>query len=287
MTYVIAEAGACGDGDLAKMLEQVDACAEAGVDAVKFQWTSDATEMAHRRGRAAVDGYAAIYKRYLQWPTEWHDHLYARCQELDRDYLCSVYLPQDVEVVSPCVRHFKVSSFETQDHALINEVLDEIDDTMTQYPMDVNGDDRWMLLSLGMVTDLECDMLRMRYAPISCVKLLHCISAYPTPFDAMCLSAINDRDLDGFSDHTAPELTMTGGLAVAAGATIIEAHMRLDTTDERNPDAPHAMTPTQLTDYVQRIRMVERGMFTQKPSCEDQMREYRVGKPDGIASSHD
>jgi sialic acid synthase SpsE len=280
VTYVIAEAGACGDGELTKMLEQVDACADAGVDAVKFQWTSDATAMAHRRGRAAVDGYAAIYKRYLQWPTEWHDHLYARCQELDRDYLCSVYLPQDVEVVSPFVRHFKVSSFETQDRVLLEAVLNEID-------VDVDGDDRWMLLSLGMVTDLEWDMLRMRYASIPSVKFLHCISAYPVPFDSMCLCTINRRSLDGFSDHTAPELTMTGGLAVAAGATIIEAHMRLDTTDERNPDAPHAMTPTQLTDYVQRIRMVERGMFTQKPSCEDQMREYRVGKPNGIASSHD
>jgi sialic acid synthase SpsE len=280
VTYVIAEAGACGDGDLAKMVEQVDACADAGVDAVKFQWTSDATAMARRRGSAAVDGYEEIYKRYLQWSPEWHDHLLACCKELDLDYLCSVYLPEDVKEIAPFVRHFKVSSFETQDRVLLEAVLDEI-------YVDVDDDDRWMLLSLGMVTDLEWDMLRMHYASIPSVKFLHCISAYPVPFDAMCLCTINRRSLDGFSDHTAPELTMTGGLAVAAGATIIEAHMRLDTTDDKNPDAPHAMTPTQLTDYVQRIRMVERGMFTRKPQCEDQMRKYRVGELDGTSSSYD
>jgi N,N'-diacetyllegionaminate synthase len=277
VTYVIAEAGACGDGDLTKMLAQIDACADAGVDAVKFQWTSDATAMARRRGRAAADGYAAIYERCLQWPAEWHHHLHARCQELDRDYLCSIYLPGDVKTVSPFVRHFKVSSFEAQDLTLHDAVLDAIN----------SGDDRWMLLSIGMVTEVESAILRGSYADVSSVKLLHCISAYPAPFDAICLSMIHALSLDGFSDHTAPELTMTGALAVAAGATIVEAHMRLDTTDKQNPDAPHAMTPVQLTDYVQGIRMVERAMFTRDPQCEDRMRDYRVGESDGTAPSHD
>jgi len=279
VTYIIAEAGACGDGDLTKMLAQIDACAKAGVDAVKFQWTSDATAMARRRGRAAVDGYTKIYKRYLQWSAEWHHHLHARCQELDRDYLCSVYLPGDVETISSYVRHFKVSSFEAQDLTLHDAVLAECQAS-------VDGD-CWMLLSIGMVTDIESEMLRVHYSTVPCVKLLHCISAYPTPFDAMCLSVIHADGLHGFSDHTAPELTMTGALAVAAGATIIEAHMRLDTTDEQNPAAPHAMTPAQLTDYVQGIRMVERGMFTRDQQCEDQMRDYRVGEPDGTTQSHD
>lgn len=279
VTYVIAEAGACGDGDLTKMLAQIDACAEAGVDAVKFQWTSDAKAMACRRGRAERDGYGAIYKKYLQWPTEWHHRLRSHCSACDRDYICTVYLPGDVETIAPYVRHFKVSSFEAQDLTLHSAVLNACRDSRLE---------RWMLLSIGMVNDRDSEMLRLLYTDLPFVRYLHCISAYPTPFDAMCLSRIHALQLHGFSDHTAPELTMTGALAVAAGATIVEAHMRLETTDDKNPDAQHAMTPEQLTDYVNRIRMVEKGMFKRDLQCEDRMRDYRVGEPnDNTTSSHD
>jgi sialic acid synthase SpsE len=265
VTYVIGEAGACGDADLTKMLEQIDACAKAGVDAVKFQWTSDAAMMAARRGRAADDGYEDVYRRYLMWSVSWHQHLRQRCGDLGVDYLCTVYLPNDVHVVTPYVSHFKLASFEAKDTDLHHAVLSQC-----------HGDTR-MLLSLGLCSDDEIDLLRFSLSDVSCVDYLHCVSAYPTPFNSMHLSQIHHKQLDGYSDHTAPELTMTGALAVAAGARIIEAHMRLDTTDEANPDAPHAMTPEELTDYVRRIRMTERAMFRADDRAQDAMRPYRVG----------
>jgi len=272
VTYVIGEAGACGDADLTKMLEQVDACAKADVDAVKFQWTSDATAMAKRRGRAVADGYDLIYRQYLMWDDDWHRHLHDRCVDLGVDYLCTVYLPKDVRVVAPYVSHFKVSSFEAKDTDLHHAVLDQCED------------EQRMMVSLGMCSDLEIDMLRFSLADVQCIDYLHCISAYPAPFSAMNLSRIHRHRLDGYSDHTSPELPMTGALAVAAGARIIEAHMRLDTTDELNPDAPHAMTPAQLTDYVQRIRMTEGAMYGIDTSAQDSMRPYRVGDTDDHAA---
>ena len=272
VTYIIGEAGACGDADLTKMLAQIDACAEAGVDAVKFQWTSDATAMAKRRGRALLDGYDLVYQRYLMWSDDWHQRLHQRCNDLGVDYLCTVYLTQDVRVVAPYVSHFKVSSFEAKDTDLHHAVLDQC------------RDEKRMLLSLGMCSDLEIDMLRFSLADVQCIDYLHCISAYPTPFTAMNLSRIHRSRLDGYSDHTSPALSMTGALAVAAGARIIEAHMRLDTTDSLNPDAAHAMTPAQLTDYVQRIRMTEGAMHGRDDSAQDSMRPYRVGGTDDHAA---
>ena len=269
MSYIIAEAGACGDGDLAKMLAQIDACAEAGVDAVKFQWTSDALTMARRRGQAEAHGYAPIYRRYLQWDTEWHVHLRERCDSLSVDYLCSVYLPQDIEVIDSHVRHFKVSSFETHDRALQSQIVTRC----------VEGDGRrWMVISVGMCTDQEVVSLKRSHIENTFVRFLHCVSAYPTPFASMNLSRIRTSSLHGFSDHTVPALTMTGALAVAAGATIIEAHMRLDETDPLNPDAAHAMTPAQLTDYVQQIRMTEKAMTltADTDSIQQPMRRYLV-----------
>jgi N,N'-diacetyllegionaminate synthase len=264
VTYVIGEAGACGDADLTKMLAQIDACAKAGVNAVKFQWTSDATAMGNRRGRATADGYDLIYRRYLMWDDDWHQHLYDRCVDVGVDYLCTVYLPKDVRVVSSYVAHFKVSSFEAKDTDLHHAVLDQC------------RDGKRMMLSLGMCSDLEIDMLRFSLADVQCIDYLHCISAYPTPFPSMNLSRIHRNRLDGYSDHTSPQLTMTGALAVAAGARIIEAHMKLDTTDDWNPDAPHAMTPLQLTDYVSQIRMTEDAMSSDDDSAEELMRPYRV-----------
>ena len=265
VTYVIAEAGACGDADLTKMLEQIDACAEAGVDAVKFQWTSDATAMARRRGRAEADGYDRVYQRYLMWSADWHHHLYERCADVGVDYLCSVYLPKDVRIVAPYVAHFKVSSFEAKDNDLHHAVLSEC-----------VGRKR-MMLSLGMCSGMEIEMLRFGLADVDCIDYLHCVSAYPTPFHAMRLSRIHYYRLDGFSDHTAPELTMTGALAASAGARIIEAHMKLDTTEAINPDAAHAMTAQQLTDYVERIRLAERALYGVDEGAQDEMRRYRVG----------
>ena len=273
ITYVIAEAGACGDADLTKMLAQIDACADAGADAVKFQWTSDAMAMAKRRGRAAIDGYGAIYRRYLMWPEEWHHHLHERCTERDLEYICTVYLARDVHAIAPYVAHFKVSSFEAKDTELHSEVLTQC------------HQNKRMIMSLGLCSDEEIDMLLFAYGSIHCVDLLHCVSAYPTPFNAMNLSKINGKSLDGYSDHTSPELTMTGALAVASGAHIIEAHMKLDTTDPSNPDAPHAMTPAQLSDYVQRLRMAEGAMYLiDDDNVEDRMRPYRFGGTDDHAA---
>ena len=115
MTYVIAEAGSCGDADLNKMLALIDDAKEVGADAVKFQWTSNANLIALQRGKAFKNGYVEVYGRYLQWPIEWHQALAGACQELAIDYLCTVYLADDVGVVAPYVRHFKIASFEATD----------------------------------------------------------------------------------------------------------------------------------------------------------------------------
>ena len=267
-TYVIAEAGTCGDATPNKMAEQIDRCADAGCDAVKFQWTSSAKEMARRRGRATADGYDLIYQRYLEWPDDWHAILQAKCQERGVDYLCSVYLASDVYVVSPYVSHFKVSSFEALDWTLQSRAISECLHSLR----------KCMFVSVGMCSDDEVETLRRQYAASPFVALLHCVTAYPTPFGSMNLSSIYRNGLDGFSDHTDPAITMTGALAVAAGARIIEAHMRLENTDPLNPDAAHAMTPDQLSDYVSRIRMVAQAMSRpEDDDVQDNMRCYRVG----------
>jgi N,N'-diacetyllegionaminate synthase len=245
-------------------------------DAVKFQWTSNAAAMALRRGSAKRDGYDAIYRQQLQWPHEWHEELALHCEAADLDYLCTVYLKEDIGVVAPHVKKFKVSSFEAQDFDFF---LAHSEWASPSQPV---------LISTGMCSTFDINRLRLHCLTaqglVNSVKLLHCVSAYPTPFNELNLSVLRgpkttDGSLVGFSDHSDPTLTHTGALAVAAGAEIVEAHLRNDDTNPDNPDYDHAMTTAQFLSYVAQIRMVEVALgsgFKGRQPCEEPMIKYRV-----------
>ena len=85
------------------------------------------------------------------------------------------------------------------------------------------------------------------------------------------------KQCDGLSDHSRHR--WMGALAVAAGAEIIEAHLRLDDTDPENPDFATAFTPAEFADYVRNIRFAEAALGDGQKrlqDCERPMAEYRV-----------
>jgi N,N'-diacetyllegionaminate synthase len=119
------------------------------------------------------------------------------------------------------------------------------------------------------------------------VTLMHCVSAYPTPLAQLNLSAIGTsyaaplgpaRRLTGFSDHSG--ILQAGAWAVAAGATVVEAHMRLPDTEQGNPDAgSFAFPPDAFAQYVTAIRSVERALGSGRKElqpCEGAMQHYRM-----------
>lgn len=262
--YVIADIGACHDGELDKMNKAIVAAKEAGCDAIKFQWTSDPRAMARRRGRAEADGYADIYARYLTWPKEWLAVLRNACLSHGIDFMCTVFLPQDVDVVAEHVRTFKVASFEASDRGMWDALAPHV----------LGGKE--VVASLGMGQDKVAG--HGGTGVKSRIKWLHCVSAYPAPVTALGLDRIRRDQLHGLSDHTHPDFTWTGALAVAAGATIVEAHLKLETTGRDNPDAKHAMTGAQFKNYVSRIRFADSCMTAPAgmQPCEEQMAQYRV-----------
>lgn len=275
-TYVIAEIGACHDGQKARMYEAIDEAKSAGASAIKFQWVSDAQKMAARRGRAAADGYADIYRRYLQWPIEWHADLLAHCAARGVDYLCTAYLPEDVAVVGEYVRHFKIASFEAEDAALWQA-------HGAWYAARPSSVQR-VFVSHGMGAGRPMTVS----PPVSTSRItsLLCVSAYPAPVASLNLCRLRDPFdyVVGLSDHTDPALTWTGALAVAAGAEVIEAHMRLDATSTENPDRPHAMSPSQFREYARHIVFAEDCFGRQgarMQSVEQLMARYRVRSDHG------
>jgi len=112
------------------------------------------------------------------------------------------------------VKRFKVSAFESQWGDFIN----------------AHGTDREVIISVNPSNV---------YAPGWGRKFLHCISNYPAKLEDLNISNIWEAELDGLSDHTTS--TLIGALAVAAGATIVEKHIRLADTDPSNPDYGHSL----------------------------------------------
>lgn len=253
-TLVIAECGSCHDGELTKAFALIDNAREVGADVAKFQWWSNAQRLAERRHAQEL---AAMYARY-QVPRDWLSLLTDKARVAGIEFMCTTYLPEDIAVVDPFVKRFKIASFERTDWPFV----------AAHAPFA-----KPLIISCGMNDG------RAVGVPPNATYLV-CTSSYPAPIDELGLSRIRlHADQTGFSDHSAAEFTWTGALAVAAGAIIVERHIRLDETRPENPDYPHAMPPAAFRDYVRHIRFAEsclgNGWIGVQPS-EESMLKYRV-----------
>lgn len=269
-TFVIMEAAGCHDGLLVRAMKLVDVASQVGADAVKFQWLSSPDRLAERR---RAPDYLDAY-RTLAFPREWFPLLEQACSERKIELMCTAYLPEDIHVVAPWVKRFKVSSFEAADRHFV--VLH------AEFRKPV-------FLSTGMLSWKAFDALARAYdvhysresimSVQPTLSYLHCVSAYPCPVEHANLIALRRWDrgrLSGMSDHT--RHPWTGALAVAAGARIVEFHARLDETDRGNADWEVSRTPAEAAEYVRNIRLAELmlGDGTKEPSVEAPMAQYRI-----------
>lgn len=247
-TFIIGEAGSCHDGSYEKAVGLIHVARDAGVDACKFQYWSSPERLAARRHAPA---YLPIYQQY-QMPLDWLPRLWNECDKVGLEFMCTTYLPEDVEVVAPWVKRFKIASFEAEDTPFVVSHL--------RYG-------RPVIVSTGMdPAILTSEVIR-----------LHCVSAYPAPLEDTNLGCLRMGLWQGFSDHTAHVLT--GAFATCAGASILEVHFRDWTTAMTNPDYETALDPRQLQEYVGYVRLAETmlgdGVKRQMPS-EAAMAAYKV-----------
>jgi sialic acid synthase SpsE len=261
-TLVIAECASAHDGRIDAALRLIDAAAQAGADVAKFQYWSDADALADRRHVPAI--YRAIYHRY-RMPGDWLPTLLAHAQQRNIALGVTCYLPQDVKEIAPYTAFYKVASFE----ALALDLRDAV----------ARDGEKRVLVSVGMCDEVQVGRIRSAWGWAGRgLALLHCVSAYPAPIEACNLAVIREHGLAGFSDHTGRVLT--GSYAVAAGASIIEFHIRLRDTDPSNPDFACALDEDNAAIYVKAIRQVEAlmgdGIKSLHP-VEQEMAQYRVG----------
>ena len=259
-TLVIAEAGCTHEGSLKALEAMVDMSAACGCDVFKSQWVSDPAALCERRG---AHDYRPYYE-FLKFPAAWHGTLAARCAARGIQYASTVYLPVDVAVIDPHVALYKVAAFEA-----------EADDLLEAYAEVMQRNRKDLYVSVAMGAEW-----RPSFPPEAAGRVfaLRCVSAYPTPPEQLNLGTIRDYGFVGLSDHTRPDNVLTGALAVAAGARVIERHIRLDSCKPSNPDFAVAMSEHGLSAYVENIRQAETAMGVDRgpQPAEAPMAAYRV-----------
>ena len=244
--FVIAEIGVNHDGDPDRAVELVHAAASAGVDAVKFQWFK-AEQL------VGDDAATAAYQRRtgVRSQTELLSAL-----ELDREAMARVVDAAHDRGVAAIVSVFSVDAIPEAASLPWDAWKTASPDIVHRPLLDrLAGDGRPIIASTGGAELSE--VVRARdWLRTSDVGFLHCVSAYPTPVEQANLGAIAviaeaTACAAGYSDHTA-ELSM-GGLAVAAGASILEKHLTWSRTAD-GPDHAASLEPAGMTSYVEFVR---------------------------------
>jgi N,N'-diacetyllegionaminate synthase len=252
--FLIAEAGVNHNGDMDMALALVDAAAEAGADAVKFQ-TFSADRLVTKQAPKAkyqletTDQIESQYQmlKKLELREEDHRLLLERCQQKEILFLSSPFDELSADLLESLnVPAYKIPSGEITNHPYLAHVARK------GCPI---------ILSTGMSSlgEVEAAVQTIADAGDPPLVLLHCVSQYPAPPEELNLRAMHTLEAAfdvpvGFSDHT--EGIEMALVAVALGASVIEKHFTLD-RGLPGPDHRASLEPDDLKRLAEGIKRVQ------------------------------
>jgi N-acetylneuraminate synthase len=252
--FVIAEIGVNHNGDMALAERLVDAAADAGADAVKFQTftasdlvAGDAPKAQYQRERTSGNDSQLEMLRALELDAGDHARLAERCRARSLVFLSTPFDKSSIDLlVGLGLPALKIASPDLTNPLLLEQAA------ATGLPL---------LLSTGLATlaEVEEGVRAARAAGAAGVVVLHCESAYPAPAAEANLLAIPAMAEYlgvpvGYSDHTLG--LDASAAAVALGACVIEKHLTLDRAFA-GPDHAASSEPDEFAALVRSIRTVE------------------------------
>lgn len=268
----IAEASSNHAQDLSRALAFVDAAADCGCDAVKFQLFK-----IDRMFAPEILAQSAKHRARKDWelPRAHLAPLAERCAARNIQFSCTPFYLEAVEELRPYVDFYKVASYEL----LVTPLLEAC--AQTGKPV---------VLSTGMATleEIVAAAQTLRRAGAGNVTLLHCVSAYPTPAAEANLSAIESiRKATGmpvgWSDHTRRPAVIERAVH-HWDARAVEFHLDLDGHGAEFA-AGHCWLPEEIAPVIARIResLVADGTGFKGPQpSELDDREWRADPVDGM-----
>ena len=250
--YIIAEAGSNHDRDLKQALALVDAAADAGCDAVKFQ-----TFIGPDIAAGSATSHTQVGPEFAKWgselqelyrlcalPVEFHRPLAEYARDRGITFFSSAFSEWAVDFLCELgVPAIKIASFELGHLPLIRHAAG------TGVPL---------ILSTGLagLGDVERALDAAHRGNCKRLALLHCGSNYPLTISSANLAAMDTLRRAfcvpvGYSDHTLGLAVPTA--AGALGAELLEKHFTISRGGS-GPDHSFALEPQELATMVTYVR---------------------------------
>ena len=259
---LIAEIAQAHDGSLGTAHAYIDAVADAGADAIKFQThiaAAESTAAEPWRVRfSPQDETRFDYWRRMEFTAPQWRGLKEHADERDLVFLSSAFSPEAVDLLEDLgMAAWKVASGEVSNLPLLRRMIE------TGKPL---------LVSTGLATLGELDPVLAEITDAGVgLGVLQCTTAYPCPPEQVGIDQLdvfrarwNDPESPhalakpswiGLSDHSG---TIFPGLAAATlGADLLEVHV---TFHRRSfgPDVPASITLEELAELKRGVRFIER-----------------------------
>ena len=247
---VIAEVAQSHDGSLGMAHAFIDAAAQAGANAIKFQThIADEESSSHEPWRTQFsqqDETRLDYWRRMEFTEEQWLALKRHADDLGIHFLSSPFSIKAAELLDKIGMHaWKVASGEINNLPLLNQLL---------------ASKKPIILSTGL-SDLNeiantVSLIKTAGNPLA---LLQCTSQYPSSPEHIGLNVIDEfRDkfdcAVGLSDHSG---TIYPGLAaISQRIQVLEVHIALS-REMFGPDVIASITTTELKQLVEGIRYIE------------------------------
>lgn len=241
MITFIAEVSSNHARDLDRSLRFIDKAAEIGCDAVKFQLFRIEQLFAPE-----ILSKSEKHRKRKEWelPLEFLPKLAERCREKNIQFSCTPFYLEAVAQLEPYVTFYKIASYELLWDALLTACA---------------GTGKPVILSTGMATldEIQHAVKVLREGGCRDLTLLHCTSAYPTPYAEANLAAIETLRKAtgcriGWSDHTVEPGVIHRAIH-RWGAEVIEFHLDLEGKGEEY-EAGHCWLPEQIGPVIEQVR---------------------------------
>ena len=255
--YIIAEAGVNHGGSLEQALRLVNAAADAGADAVKFQsFTAErlvgasAPKAEYQKTSAAPAESQLDMLRRLELSVADHRRLVEQSRKRGIEFLSTPFDEVWADILGGLgVPAFKIGSGELTNLPFLSYVA---------------AKRKPLIISTGMAElgEVEQAVATIRAAGANEIILLQCTSAYPAAPETINLRAMATLRRrfgvwTGLSDHTTGIEVAIG--AAALGAVVIEKHFTLDRALP-GPDHRMSLEPAELAAMIYAIRNVEKAL---------------------------
>jgi N,N'-diacetyllegionaminate synthase len=265
---IIAEIAQAHDGSLGILHSYIDALANAGVDAVKFQThIADAESSAFEPFRVKfsyADATRFDYWKRMEFTPEQWAGIKKHCDDAGVEFISSPFSNAAVDLLENIgVKRYKVGSGEINNLLLLQKIA------LTQKPV---------ILSSGMSNWQELDeAVHLFTSKNIAVSVLQCISAYPSAPAQWGLNVIAQLKQRynipaGYSDHSGDIFACLA--AAALGAEIFEFHAVFDKR-MFGPDAVASIEIDDIKRLTTGIKQIQQALFSPAEKSSNDMQAMK------------